>query len=225
MTGLDAPAQLKLVVGIANTNIRNDWDIWVYPATTPDPNPGDIVISSDPADAWEKLLGGSSVLLTPSVEKIADPSGPKVVFGFSSIFWNTAWTGLQPPTTMGILCDPKHPVFAEFPTDFHSNFQWWHLIRLTAKPLSLQGQDPKLRPLVQVIDDYHTARRLGLLVEAKCGKGKLLISAVDLAKKDGEEAVVSQFRASLLNYMKSKAFTPDHELGAAAFSKFFQATP
>jgi Glycosyl hydrolases family 2, sugar binding domain len=225
LTGLNTPAQLKLVVSIANTSIRNDWDIWVYPATTPDTNSGDIVVSTDPTDAWKKMLGGNSVLLTPPADKIADPSGPKVVFGFSSIFWNTACTGRQPPTTMGILCDPKHPVFAEFPTDFHSNFQWWHLIRLAKKPLSLEEQNPKLRPLVQVIDDYYTARRLGLLVEAKCGKGKLLISAVDLARKDGDEAVVSQFRASLLNYMKSKAFTPNHELDEAAFSKFFQATP
>ena len=32
--------------------------------------------------------------------------------GFSSIFWNTAWTHHQAPHTLGILCDPRGPAFA-----------------------------------------------------------------------------------------------------------------
>ena len=35
--------------------------------------------------------------------------------GFSPIFWNTAWTNWQPPHTLGILCDPKHPALAVVP--------------------------------------------------------------------------------------------------------------
>src|SRR5512137_1839475 len=34
----------------------------------------------------------------------------------------------QAPTTMGILCDPKHPALAEFSTEFHNNWQWWYLV-------------------------------------------------------------------------------------------------
>ena len=51
--------------------------------------------------------------------------GGDVAIGFSSIFWNTAWTARQPPHTLGILCNPKHPALAEFPTEYFSNYQWW----------------------------------------------------------------------------------------------------
>ena len=71
--------------------------------------------------------GGKVLLLIPPGRVKGDPSA-KVELGFSSIFWNTAWTGRQPPTTLGILCDPKHPALASFPTEFHSNWQWWYLI-------------------------------------------------------------------------------------------------
>ncbi|MGA2701565.1 MAG: hypothetical protein ABSH35_10770 [Isosphaeraceae bacterium] len=42
--------------------------------------------------------------------------------------WNTAWTRRQPPHTLGILCDPGHPALVEFPTESHSNWQWWYLL-------------------------------------------------------------------------------------------------
>lgn len=29
---------------------------------------------------------------------------------------------------MGILRDPAHPLFAHFPTAYHSDWQWWELI-------------------------------------------------------------------------------------------------
>ena len=41
----------------------------------------------------------------------------------------------MPPTTLGILCDPRHPALANFPTEFNSNWQWWYLV-------SRPGHDP-----------------------------------------------------------------------------------
>ena len=68
------------------------------------------------------------MLWPPARPRSPDPKLGKVALGFSSIFWNTAWTRRQPPHTLGILCDPKHPLFASFPTDNHSNWQWWYLV-------------------------------------------------------------------------------------------------
>jgi len=206
LAGLPTPSRLKFVIGIADTVIENHWDIWVYPASTPRPTAGAIVITRNPAEAWQKVADGAAVLLIPSVKSIVDPEGPKVALGFSTIFWNSAWAKNQPPNTLGILCDPKHPAFAGFPTDFHSNYQWWYLIQLASKPLCLDGQAPGLRPIVQVIDDWFTAHRLGLVVEAKCGKGKLLVCAIDVENAKPDDIVAAQFRASLLGYMNSAAF-------------------
>ena len=45
---------------------------------------------------------------------------------FLPVFWSPVWFPTQ--TTMGILCDPRHPALARFPTEFHSNWQWWNLL-------------------------------------------------------------------------------------------------
>ena len=63
--------------------------------------------------------GGRVLLLVPPGRRAGDRLG-KVGLGFSSIFWNTAWTRRQPPHTLGILCDPKHPALAGFPTESHA---------------------------------------------------------------------------------------------------------
>ncbi len=129
-----------------------------------------------------------------------------VKLGFSSIFWNTAWTGRQAPTTLGILCDPRHPALAQFPTDFHSNWQWWYLIH-RAGALRLDLLPKGAEPIVRVIDDWFTARPLGLVVEGKVGPGKVIICGFDLTR-DADDPVSKQMRASLLAYLESPQFDP-----------------
>ena len=47
---------------------------------------------------------------------------------FLPVFWSPVWFPTQQPNTMGILCDPKHPALADFPTEFYSNWQWYELL-------------------------------------------------------------------------------------------------
>ena len=46
------------------------------------------------------LDGGGKVLLMIPPKQVKNAATDKVVLGFSSIFWNTAWTRRQPPTTL-----------------------------------------------------------------------------------------------------------------------------
>jgi len=135
----------------------------------------------------------------------------KAQIGFSSVFWNTAWTLGQPPHTLGILCDPKHPVFADFPTEGHSNWQWWELVHDSAA-MVLDGLPPKLRPLVQPIDTWFEARRLGLLFEARVAGGKLMVCSMDLAGSLDRRVVARQLRHSLMAYLASDRFSPAVEV-------------
>ena len=212
-----APGQMRLVVGVAGA--ENHWDLWVYPAAPPIVPTGKVIVTHNVREALERAQAGASVLLLPPRASIVPPEGPKVVLGFSTIFWNTAWTKRQPPTTMGILCDPNHPALAGFPTEYHSNYQWWYPTQLVGRPLSLQGQAPEMRPIVQVVDDWFTARRLALLVEANYGRGRLLISAIDFEKAPADDVVSAQLRASLLTYMASAGFAPKTTLDDARLSR------
>jgi hypothetical protein len=116
----------------------------------------------------------------------------------------------EPPGTLGILCDPAHPAFNAFPTDSHSNWQWWHLVK-HARPLILDGSPADYRPLVQIIDTFARNHKLALLAETKVGPGSMLVCPIDL-RNHLDEPAVRQFLHSLLQYLASPAFTPQSEL-------------
>jgi hypothetical protein len=116
----------------------------------------------------------------------------------------------EPPGTLGFVCDPAHPALAKFPTDFHSDWQWWHLVK-NARPIIYDGSPQDFRPIVQMIDNFDRNHKLGLIAETKVGKGSMLICAIDLPNlQDKPEA--RQLMHSLLQYINSADFAPKHEL-------------
>ncbi|MBM3888464.1 MAG: glycoside hydrolase, partial [Verrucomicrobia bacterium] len=200
--------------------VENDWDVWVYPPKV-ETEPQSVTISEELDDKALSALdvGGKVLLMIPPL-RVKNAGKDKVALGFSSIFWNTAWTRRQAPTTLGILCDPKHPALADFPTDYHSNWQWWYLVS-RAGAMILDDLPRGLQPIVQVIDDWFTARKLGLVFEAKLGKGKLLVCSVDLKNGLDENPVARQMRHSLLRYMNGDRFNPTVKLTAAQVQSLF----
>ena len=240
-----APARYKLVVSLEGTKFANDWDLWVYPSKASLQPPATVkVVESftivppkddlpSPAtvvgverftdEALATLKAGGKMLLLIPPKQVRNTAKDKVALGFSSIFWNTAWTHRQPPTTLGILCDPKHPALVDFPTDAHSNWQWWYLIS-RAGAMILDDLPPALRPTVQVIDDWVTAHKLGLVFEAKLGLGKLVVCSIDLQNDLDSNPVASQLRSSLLRYMDGQRFQPRVEVTADQVRSLF-ATP
>jgi hypothetical protein len=158
----------------------------------------------------EKILseGGSVLLLTYG--KVSENSGAKVAIGFSSIFWNTAWTGNQPPHTLGILCNPEHPLFRDFPTEYHSNWQWWDPVT-HSQAMILDGYPSDLKPLIQPIDTWFENRRLALAFEAKCGNGRLMVCSINMKDSLDQRPVTKQLLSSMLNYMNSDLFSPNVE--------------
>ncbi|MFO1491425.1 MAG: discoidin domain-containing protein [Kiritimatiellia bacterium] len=220
LAGLPAPAKYNLEVALTGTDAANDWDVWVYPETAPDAAAVLISTGLDPATR-AKLLDGASVLLLPPAARIESRG---IETGFTPVFWNTAWARGQKPETLGILCKPEHPVFAQFPTEYHQNWQWWEVIK-GAKVLVLDDQPAELRPLVQSIDTWFENRRLGLLVEARVGKGRLMISGMNLSDDLATRPVARQFRASVLRYMASPAFAPKVALTLEQVETFLKPAP
>lgn len=201
------PHRYKLVVRLDGTALANDWDVWIYPSAAAAEPADKIIIASSLTEARPALAAGAKVLL------LAPPASVKgeIALGFTPIFWNTPCTQRQAPHTLGILCDPAHPALAGFPTDTHTNWQWWHLVTRAAA-MNLDALPPTLRPLVQVIDDWATNRRLGLVFEARVGPGRLLACSIDLSG----QPVARQLRASLLAYAGSARFNPSESVSLEA---------
>lgn len=198
--------KLTFEIIIANSTFKNHWDFWVYPSGQETVN-GNVLVTDKLNDKAEATLkkGGSVLLLTYG--KVGKEKGAQVAIGFSSIFWNTAWTHNSPPHTLGILCDAKHPFFKDFPTEFHSNWQWWDPVS-HSQAMILDSFPANLRPLIQPIDTWFENRRLALAFEGRTNGGKLMVCSIDLNNISTDRLVSKQLLFSILNYMNSDSFNP-----------------
>lgn len=219
--------KVTLALSIDGTPYRNDYSLWIYPAADKEVAPSEDICVTDDLDAHLKYLTeGGKVLWFPSKDKHKD----QTVGGlFQTDYWNyrmfrTICENLDRPVspgTLGILTDPGHPALTDFPTEFHTNWQWFPIIK-QSYPMILDRLSDDYRPIVQVIDNVERNHKLGLLFEFKVGNGKLLVCMSDLkAVQDKPEA--RQFYRSILEYMESSAFAPSYSLSAKDLQDLFTA--
>lgn len=186
----------------------NRWDFWVYPSSPASEAASAIPVYPKVTPALRKQLRqGGTAILSLGPNGVANEKGGNIALGFSSIFWNTAWTNNQAPHTLGILCNPGHPALKDFPTEYYTTFQWWDIVS-QAKPLLLDGLHPAPQPIVRIIDDWFTNRNLGLVIEARVGNGKLIITGSDLIQNLDKRPAARQLLVSLRQYAASSAFQP-----------------
>lgn len=199
------PTKLTLELSMENI-IYNHYDFWVYPSTHTQANANDIYITDTfNQRSIDILKKGGKVLIT-AAGKIK--LGNDVKQTYLPVFWNTSWFKMRPPHTTGAYIDNNHPVFNEFPTDDWTNLNWWELVN-HAQVMNLIEFPKAYQPIVQPIDTWHISRKLGMLIEAKVYKGKVMITTIDISKNLDQRIVARQLRTSILSYMQSKDFNPD----------------
>lgn len=221
LSGIGEPSQLIVSVEVKETNSKNQWNIWVYPAKQEAVEQLPYITSTLDNQTMVRLDKGENVLLLLTPGSILPEKGGDIRVGFSSIFWNTAWTNKQPPHTLGILCDPAHPALAAFPTEGYSDYQWWDLVS-NCNAMVLDDFPADYRPVVQLIDDWFTNRKLGILLEGKVGNGKLMVCSADLQKDLDKRPAARQLRQSILQYMASDRFNPPASLDPALVKALYQ---
>lgn len=204
---------VKWTLAVSVSGFANQWDFWVYPkrANIKSLTNNIRIVNKMNAKTNKFLKNGGKVLLTLGKGGVKKDKGGDVGIGFSSIFWNTAWTRGQKPHTLGIFCDPGHPALAEFPTEYHSNWQWWYAMS-HSDAIVLDELPETIHPIVRVIDDWFTNRRLALIFEAKVGKGKIIITGIDLKHPPSKYPEARQLLYSLIRYMDGDSFDPKVEL-------------
>lgn len=216
------PEQLKISVTAGDN--ENSWDIWVFPANNTEIEGQEQLRVSQVMDkeTTDYLNKGGKVLLTIRKGSICPEKGGNIPVGFSTIFWNTQWTAFQqPPFTMGILCNPDHPALSLFPSEYHSNYQWWDAMS-NCNAIIIDSVSHEIKPIVRIIDDWFTARPLALIFECRIGKGKLLVSGADLLKDSGKRYEAAQLLYSLKKYMTGPAFNPTTEVDPKKIMSMFK---
>jgi len=211
-----APAKLTVNLSLKDTAYSNSWSIWVYPFS-PAALPGDDVFVSNVwgSEAKNALAEGKKVILFPSsLRKENTLKG-----SFKPVFWSPIWFHSD-PATMGILVNPGHPLFRQFPTDMHSDWQWDSLIE-GSQSVILNETPANYRPIVQVVDNFARNHKLGNVFEARVGTGRLLVCTLDLNQQEGEKQTPEQrqFLHALYAYAASDTFAPAQELGLDALDK------
>lgn len=174
---------------------HNEWRIWVYPAQQNTTYSGVHYTRSIP-EAMGWLKEGRKVLLNPDTAQIRGVDGR-----FAPVFWSPVHFPNQ-PGTMGILCNPKHPALADFPTAAWSDWQWWHLI--TSSKTMILDELPEIDPVVRVIDNFFKNRKMANVIEVKVGTGKLILVSANLSAGIAAE----QLKHSLMTYMQGTKFQP-----------------
>ena len=158
------PCKLTISLSLQGTPIANEWEIWVYPPKVNIEPPKGLVVSKVWNDEVKSTLAkGGRVLLFATANSSQSLPGR-----FLPVFWSPVWFPTQKPNTMGILCDPKHPALADFPTDFYSNWQWYELLD-HSRSMILDDTPAEFRPIVQVIDNFARNHKLGVIFEARVG--------------------------------------------------------
>jgi len=219
---VQTPQKLTIEIRIEDTEFSNLYEFWVYsPKVDTAAPPGITIVRQFNESMEESLRAGAKVLLVPELQSLEY----SIKGAFQSDFWcfpmfrrGAERRGIEAaPGTLGILCDPRCAALAHFPTEFHSNWQWWHLVK-HSRPLILDDAPAAYRPMVQVIDNFERNQKLALLFETRLGAGKLIVCTIDLVRlNDRPEA--RQFLYSLLQYMDSNAFAPKTELNIALLRK------
>lgn len=216
----------RLTLTLTTGRYRNYYHLWVYPDETAESEGSVHVASFLNDDLRKRLESGASVLLIPDHDSIVAQS---VGGMFTPDYWNYSMfktisenAGKEvSPGTLSILTDPGHPLLKYFPTECHSDWQWWSITR-NSRPMILNATRGEYRPLIQVVDNIERNHKLGLVFEFAVGKGKLLVCMTDLQAIAGTPEG-NQFRTSLLRYMKSDAFHPTEQLAWKELDALFHA--
>ncbi len=220
---IKAPAKLTLTIRISGV-VSNHWDFWVYEPSVSSDLGNLYVCDTLDAKAVKTLSKGGLVLLTAAGKVTL---GSDVKQNYLPVFWNTSWFKMRPPHTTGAYIDMTHPLFKyDFPTDDWSNLNWWELLN-RAQVMNLMELPKDYQSPIQPIDTWHVSRKLGMLIEARVGKGRLLMTTMDISHDLDHRPVARQMRKAILSYMQSEDFKPTIELTEQTVRDFYtrQAPP
>lgn len=192
---------LTLTVSIGNCT--SAYPVWVYQKTNPI-CPENIYESRVFDERTKEVLrDGGRVYLSPDADKESLPYSIKTQF--TTDFWSVG-TFADQEGSMGQLIDTEHPIFKEFPTDFHTDWQWW--IMATKRAVILPHP---MKTIITEMDSYAFLRPMAQMIEFRCLKGKVLLSTMELHKSQ-QYPEARALQASIYTYLSGESFEPAEEI-------------
>ncbi len=200
------PLRAQLALAVDN-DPPNTWDIWIYPPLSEPVSLREVLVT----DTWDygvanALRQGACVWLRHGRGKPANGVDGQ----FSSCFWSPVHFKGQAGTT-GLLIQHTHPVFSQFPTEAHSQWQWWDVVT-HSRSLVINDLPREYCPIVQTIDRFTRNDKLAVMLEAQVGKGRIFISCIDFDTDMDLRPASRQLEQSIRTYLTSPDFAPYSKL-------------
>lgn len=233
---------------------RNTWSFWAFAEPTPDVSavalpqnagktvgrgvflrlkaartatiPGDarLVVADDvdPAVASYVESGGRCLFFTQGAvieqDKIYYPGMVNFYTLYRVIPWNAG------PGNSGSVVSP-HPSLAGFPHDGRCDLQFVWAIRgsvpMNFEPLRRFGATP----IIRMIDFYKNHANNAHLLEFGVGKGKVLVTSLNVLPNMDKKLDVRNLMASMMTYVQGDRFAPIARVPAAEFVRLFSKRP
>ena len=195
----DRPEKLTLEVSFGGET--HTYPVWVYPDTEPACPAGITECRSFGEKARAALAAGGRVFLCPDSAKEALPRS--IQGQFSTDFWSVG-TFTSQEGGMGLMIREDHPLFDAFPTEGHTDWQWWPMASQRALIVPRE-----ISAIVTQLDSYATMRPMAMLFECRCGGGKLMVSSMGLHRLPFPEA--RALLRAIYAYMASDRFLPSQD--------------
>ncbi len=211
--------KLTVTIEVTGTEFRNEWDIWVYPSSLPGWVDDSILMVNQLDEKTKKALNNGRKVMLLAHELGSEATSVKA--HFYPLYWSLTFFPGQGKTCIGLLLDDKHPAFSNFPTSYHSDWQW-ESISADAKGFILNELPGSYRPIAQPVDDFHRNNKVGSIFELKVGEGSLLVCGYNLNE---DLPVARQLKNSLLKYMSSSDFNPRQDVGLDWLLQLMPAIP
>ena len=211
--------KLTINIEVEGTEFKNHWDVWVYPKSIQNEIGEDVLIVSElNKESKTALENGGKVLL------VANELGTDeyaVHTNFYPLYWSLTFFPGQGKTNIGLLLKENHPAFSDFPTSYHSNWQW-ETISSDAKGFILNDLPAAYKSIAQPVDDFHRNNKLGSIFELKVGDGSLLVCGYNL---NADLPVARQLKKSLVEYVRSTDFNPQQNVSYSWLEKILPSIP
>lgn len=185
------------------------YPIWVYRKTTPVCPENVYETRAFDMKTREILQNGGRVYLSPDADKESLPNSIKTQF--TTDFWSVG-TFADQEGGMGQLIDTEHPIFKEFPTDFHTDWQWW--IMATKRAVILPHP---MKTIITEMDSYAFLRPMAQMIEFRCLKGKVLLSTMELHKSQ-QYPEARALQTAIYEYLSGEDFEPSEEIAEEELS-------
>jgi hypothetical protein len=242
-------ACLEVVLREGRREIRNTWNVWLFPKETS--LPVGIFRCGKSRHTWlkdwtqlpsvsEEILarGGARVVLAECLDerlvafmrkggRVILAAGEGLVRAHHPLFGYVKYF-FTPPANYAPYEDGQngtiirdHPMLGDFPHEGFADFQFFRVME-EAPPIELKPLDlAEGEPVIRVIHRYPVCHPLAYLVERSVGQGGIILCAMQLNPAFPEAHYLLK---CLCAYAKGRKFRPRHRLSGRAMVRIMEGT-